>query len=89
MQKGKEKAFVLDFRERAPENATRDMYVNHSREKASRFGGLVVAILNESNGLLVLHAKYGSKSLKELVKPAVKLSKGFPVGAYLHKALGN
>ena len=48
VQKGKEKAFVLDFRERAPEKATRDMYVKHPREKASRFGGLAVAIPNES-----------------------------------------
>ena len=88
VQEGKENAFVLDFRERAPEKSTRDMYVNQARKKASRYGGLAVAIPNESNGLLALHAKYGTKSLKELTKPAIRLTKGFPVGAYLHEALG-
>ena len=88
VQEGHEPAFVLDFRERAPAASTREMYINHPRANASRFGGLAVAIPNEANGLLALHAKYGTKSLKELAKPAVRLTKGFPVGAYLYKALG-
>ena len=88
VQEGNKEAFVLDFRERAPAAATREMYIDNPREKASRVGGLAVAIPNESNGLLALHAKYGTQSLQELAKPAIRLTRGFPVGAYLHKALG-
>lgn len=88
VQEGSENAFVLDFRERAPSAATRDMYVNNPRPKASRNGGLAVAIPNESNGLIALHAKYGTMSLKQLSKPAIRLSKGYPVGLYVLKSLG-
>lgn len=88
VQQGTESAFCLDFRERAPASATREMFIDHPRIKASRIGGLAVAIPNESNGLLALHRKYGSLPLKKLIQPAVRLTKSFPAGAYLLRALG-
>ena len=62
-------SLALDFRERAPNAAHRDMYVNSSVEKASRYGGLAVAIPNEANGLIELHRRFGSLSLKQIRLP--------------------
>ena len=80
---------VIDFRERAPKAAHRNMYVESTIEKASRYGGLAVAIPNEANGLVELHRRWGTLSLKTIVKPAVKLSKeGFVIGRHLLHAFG-
>lgn len=80
---------VIDFRERAPQSAHRNMYVDSTVEKASRYGGLAVAIPNEANGLLELHKRKGSLPLKTLARPAVRLSKeGFVIGQHLLHAFG-
>ena len=80
---------VIDFRERAPQSAHRNMYVESTVEKASRYGGLAVAIPNEANGLLELHKRKGRLSLNTIAKPAVKLSKdGFVIGQHLLHAFG-
>ena len=81
--------FVLDFRERASTKASRDMFVNQSREKASQKGGLAVAIPNEGNGLIELYKKYSSLPLSVIAKPAIELaSKGFTIESHLLHALG-
>ena len=80
---------VIDFRERAPQSVHRNMYVESTVEKASRYGGLAVAIPNEANGLLELHKRKGSLPLKTIAKPAVTLSKeGFVIGQHLLHAFG-
>ncbi len=77
-------ATVLDFRERAPQAAHRDMYVETKIDNASRYGGLAVAVPNEANGLLELHRRKGSLSLRQIAKPAVRLSQqGFQIGQHL------
>jgi len=82
-------AFVLDFRERAPQAAHRNMYVESRVEKASRYGGLAVAIPNEANGLIALHRRKGSLSLKQIAKPSIQLSqRGFVLGQHLLHAFG-
>ena len=88
VQRASDPAFVLDFRERAPLLAQQEMFVQSSREKASRLGGLAVAIPNEANGLLELHQRYGHLSLKQTVQPAVQLAKeGFLIGGHLLKGM--
>ena len=85
-----EETFVLDFRERAPAASSRNMFTESSLDKASRYGGLAVAIPNEANGLLELHRRKGSLPLKSVVKPAVRLSKnGFVIGQHLLHAFGS
>lgn len=80
---------ALDFRERAPNAAHRDMYVNSTIEKASRYGGLAVAIPNESNGLIELHRRFGSLPLKKIAAPAIEQARrGFAVGEHLSGAFG-
>ena len=70
---------VIDFREVAPISAKREMFVDADRKKASRLGGLAVAVPNESNGLIVLHQRYGTLSLKKIAAPAIWLARnGFP-----------
>ena len=75
---------TLDFREIAPSSATRDMYTNIDNPKASQDGGLAVAVPGEGQGLIELHRRFGSMSLKELAFPAIELAKkGFHVGPQL------
>ena len=84
-----EETFVLDFRERAPAKASRNMFIESPVDKASRYGGLAVAVPNEANGLLELHRRKGKLPLKSIVKPAVRLSKdGFVIGQHLLHAFG-
>ena len=84
VQSGEEPSVVIDFRERAPKDSHRDMYVQSDREKASRLGGLAVAIPNEANGLIELHRRFGRLPLAKIAKPALSLSKrGFVVGEHL------
>ena len=84
VQQGNEDSFVLDFRERAPSKATRDMYVGSNREKPSRLGGLAVAVPNEANGLIELHRRFGRLPLSKIALPSRKLSyDGFVIGEHL------
>jgi len=69
----------IDFRERAPEKASRDMYLdargNPTRESVD--GWRSVAVPGSVRGF-ELAAKYGNKKWAELIAPAVGLaSKGF------------
>ena len=70
----------IDFRERAPQKASRDMYLdaqgNPTRESLD--GWRSVAVPGSVRGFELAHAKYGGKKWAELIAPAVTLaSKGF------------
>ena len=74
---------ALDFRERAPLSATRDMY--HKNGKAdpllSRDGYQSIAVPGTVHGMWTLHQKYGKLPWKKVVAPAIRLAeKGFAVG---------
>ena len=84
-----DESIALDFRERAPNAAYREIYVNSTVENASRYGGLAVAIPNESNGLIELHRRFGTMPLKQIAAPAIaQARKGFAVGEHLSGAFG-
>ncbi len=80
----------LDFRERAPEAASRNMYLDASGQptKDSEAGYRAVAVPGTVRGLEYAHQKYGRRPWAELVQPAVDLAvKGFPVSWGLSQSL--
>ena len=72
----------LDFRERAPAAAHRDMYLGPDGEPTDEMilGYRASGVPGTARGLEMAARKYGTKSLRELVEPAVRLaSNGFTV----------
>jgi gamma-glutamyltranspeptidase / glutathione hydrolase len=80
----------LDFRERAPLAASRDMYLdaagNPTRESLE--GWRSSGVPGTVRGLELAHSRYGTRKWAELVAPAAKLaSGGFPVSYALAESL--
>ena len=75
----------LDFRESAPAAATPDMFdSNDSTEgpasRPSQLGGLASGVPGEPAGIAELVRRFGSKSLRDIAAPAVRLAEdGFEV----------
>jgi gamma-glutamyltranspeptidase/glutathione hydrolase len=68
---------ALDFRERAPLKATKNMYLDAQgkvRPNASVNGYLAVATPGTVAGLYEVHHRYGKLSWQEVVKPAIALA---------------
>ncbi|MBP7243029.1 gamma-glutamyltransferase [Amaricoccus sp.] len=68
----------LDFRERAPQAATRDMYLNDKGEPvpgASTDTYLAVGVPGSVAGFEMAREKYGTKSRAELIAPALGLAR--------------
>lgn len=76
---------TLDFREVAPGKATRDMYLDKNGNvipNASTDGYLAAGVPGTVAGMSAMLEKYGTKSLSELIKPAIKYAEqGFKVTA--------
>lgn len=72
------RAVVLDFRETAPAQASRDMFLVDGKADPARskWGGLAVAVPAEPAGLAELEARYGKVGLAAAARPAIKLAKG-------------
>ncbi|WP_265276545.1 gamma-glutamyltransferase [Nostoc sp. KVJ3] len=74
---------ALDFRERAPLKATRNMYLDAQgklRPNASINGYLAVGTPGTVAGLYEVHHRYGKLPWQEVIKPAIALAKdGFIV----------
>ena len=76
------KSTFIDFRERAPASASRDMYLNANGDvtEDSTLGYRASGVPGTVKGLEYAHKKYGKKRWSELVTPAVDLAAtGFPV----------
>lgn len=75
---------ALDFRERAPLKATRNMYLDAEgkvRPNASINGYLAVGTPGTVAGLYEVHRRYGKLPWQEVMKPAIALAKdGFVIG---------
>ncbi len=86
-----EAATALDFRERAPAQASADMFLaeDGSVDRQSyRFSHKAVGVPGTVAGLLDAHNRYGSKPLAQLIEPAIALAAdGFDVGYDLASAL--
>jgi gamma-glutamyltranspeptidase/glutathione hydrolase len=71
------KAYSLDFREKAPLKAHRDMYLDEKGEViqgASLLGHLASGVPGAVAGMVRMHEKLGSLKWKELIQPAIDLA---------------
>ncbi len=71
---GKYKIEGLDFRERAPKLATKDMYLDEEgkvKRRASLDGHLAVGVPGTVAGLYEVHRQYGSLPWSDLLGPAI------------------
>jgi gamma-glutamyltranspeptidase / glutathione hydrolase len=82
---------AIDFREKAPAAATRDMFLDASGEpdpELSRYSHLAVGVPGSVAGLELALTRYGTLSLAEVMAPAIALAEdGFPVSRDLAYAL--
>jgi len=76
------KTVAIDYRERAPLKATRDMYLdsqgNYDKTKA-RFSLLSAGVPGTVAGMKYALDNYGSLSWEEVIQPAIDLAEGFVV----------
>ena len=80
----------IDFRERAPGAASRDMYLdsNGRLTRDSIEGWRASGVPGTVRGLELAHRKYGRKAWAELLKPAIDFARnGFPVSYTLSESL--
>jgi gamma-glutamyltranspeptidase/glutathione hydrolase len=82
----------IDFREKAPLKASRNMYVGAQGKvsEESVVGWRSAGVPGTVRGLELAHRKYGHKPWAQLIEPAVKLAAdGFPVSYSLAESLHN
>ncbi len=74
---------ALDFREKAPGRASRDMYLDpegNAITDKSLFGHLAAGVPGSVDGMVKAHARFGKLSWTEVVQPALDLARnGFPI----------
>lgn len=82
---------AYDFRERAPQLASENMYLDSKGEiieNQSLFGYKAVGVPGNVKGLLSIHKRYGYLSLEQVLEPALRLAnEGFSVYEDLHIAI--
>lgn len=73
----KQEAVAVDYRERAPAAAHRDMYLKENRHRpgSSVRGGLAVAVPGDVAGLCFALETYGSLELRTVLAPAIRLAR--------------
>lgn len=85
------KTVAIDFREKAPAKASRDMFLGpdgNPDSEASQYSYRAVGVPGTVAGLSLALEKYGTISLKRALKPAIELAdKGFRVDPYLRATL--
>jgi gamma-glutamyltranspeptidase/glutathione hydrolase len=80
----------IDFREKAPAQASRNMYLDASANvtKDSQIGWRASGVPGSVRGFELAHKKYGHKPWADLLTPAVRLATaGFPVPYSLDQSL--
>ena len=74
---------ALDFREKAPAGVTRNMYLDaagNAIEDKSLYGSLSAGVPGTVDGMVKAYDKYGKRSWKRLVQPAINLAiNGFTI----------
>lgn len=87
------KTLAIDYREMAPAKAHRDLFLNAEGEvdkQKARFSHAAAGVPGTVAGLVHVQKKYGSLSLKQVMKPAIDLSsQGFVVTHDLADKLAN
>jgi len=86
-----EEIYALDFREKAPANATADMFLDSNGyviENSSLLGSKAAGVPGTVAGLYSLWEKYGSLDWYQLLQPAFKLADtGFILDQYLSSSI--
>jgi len=80
----------VDFREQAPESASRDMYLDAAGKptRDSIDGWRASGVPGTVRGFELAQSKYGRRKWADLIAPAVKLARqGFPVPATMVRSL--
>lgn len=65
----------------APTGATADFFRNKGMKYPPQYGPLAAVTPGTPGGLLVMLAEYGTKSLKEILAPAIEMAEGYPMEA--------
>jgi gamma-glutamyltranspeptidase/glutathione hydrolase len=82
---------ALDYREKAPMAAYKDMFLDENNEvtsNASTSGYLAIGVPGTVSGLYRAHDKFGSMSWSALIQPAIELAQnGFIVDRFLEESL--
>ncbi len=73
---------AIDYREKAPLAATRDMYLDENGDLTDRsvVGHLAAGVPGTVDGMWEAHQRYGTMAWDDLVEPAILLADGFEVG---------
>lgn len=72
------KAHFLDYREKAPAAATRDMYLDPQGnviEGASEYGYKAIGVPGSVAGMVTAEKKFGKLTLKQVMAPAIRLAR--------------
>jgi gamma-glutamyltranspeptidase / glutathione hydrolase len=80
----------VDFREKAPQHATHDMYLDADGNltRGSLIGWRAAGVPGTVRGFELAQKKYGHQSWAQLLQPAIELaSKGFPVSHWMMQSL--
>jgi len=84
---------TLDFRETAPSNSSKDMYLDDNDNVISglsSLGGLAVGVPGTISAIFEIHSKFGSLPIEELFTPSINLANnGYLVTKYLEDALND
>jgi gamma-glutamyltranspeptidase/glutathione hydrolase len=65
----------------APTGATVDFFRQKGMKYPPQYGALAAVTPGTPGGLLVMLAEYGTKSLKEVLAPAIQMAQGYPIEA--------
>lgn len=84
---------VIDYREKAPSAASRDMYLDSSRniiDGLSTDTYLASGVPGTVDGIIKVHSKYGILPFKEIIQPAIDLAEnGFPLPPHQARSLNS
>ncbi|MDO5969062.1 gamma-glutamyltransferase [Flavivirga aquimarina] len=68
---------ALDYREKAPLEATKDMYLDENGDvipEKSTLGGMAVGVPGSVAGIFAVHEKFGSLPIEDIINPSINLA---------------